>query len=797
MKNWIEEYLDLGWKLCATRPGQKGPYMQDWGRLDLGVGHWMSRPNDGVGLILGRSGMATIDIDDMGAARGAMKALGIDLDALLNAHDAVQIISREGRGKLLYRIPDEARGIVTSRKVVSWKDSKGGSFCAIEFRAGSEQLQDVLPPSIHPATGKPYAWKGDFRAVPDMPEELIDIWRDWDSASRIMKDADPNRDKGSKIKPKREIRFAPRKEGEGDVIGKFNDAFSVWDVMSRPSLTALYDEAGARWARKGSKEFAGVVALECREGTGHHRLYSHHAADPLIANASTDAFGMFCLAEHDGDCSAAVKAAAYELGLPPLQRDEGPMISDEHANEIYVAQPRALIASGGAVRVPKLEVITSIPGEEEVGLQESPKEEEIAKAPGALEGRKLPVDAAQELAAWIAGRVGTAKIGPTMHATLATIGHLASRRYEREDGRRPNGFFAVLDSATLNLSPYLRAVDDFLDILGMYDGGGDHGKIKYIEERIDDVSTPNALREGYRNAARLLFGSPSFATWLEREGKQINPSFRLLLDELGWYRLGKTLHFKQIKGDAFTVRATALSSLWAIAPGAIGGLVRSTRGSGLLQQTLVADSLDESSQPVARMTGIPRLAKDRLRDVGSISEEQNPAGVDDWEHHSPQIVPVDAEAIQIARDLKERITRSVGDSDRLRDFPLGGCARGWSEASESISLSLAVVRDPEEPRVTADLADWAAQWVWDCWSLVLDRLGRAREDNADIERAILEVLRRAGTSGATTMELRDAARGMRGMSADRRKEILGGLVEDGLILQRKQRGGRRYFLAAK
>jgi len=67
----------------------------------------------------------------------------------------------------------------------------------------------------------------------------------------------------------------------------------------------------------------------------------------------------------------------------------------------------------------------------------------------------------------------------------------------------------------------------------------------------------------------------------------------------------------------------------------------------------------------------------------------------------------------------------------------------------------------------------------------------------DIERAILEVLRRAGTSGATTMELRDAARGMRGMPADRRKEILGGLVEDGLILQRKQRGGRRYFLAAK
>jgi len=75
--------------------------------------------------------------------------------------------------------------------------------------------------------------------------------------------------------------------------------------------------------------------------------------------------------------------------------------------------------------------------------------------------------------------------------------------------------------------------------------------------------------------------------------------------------------------------------------------------------------------------------------------------------------------------------------------------------------------------------------------------GGAREDSADIERAILEVLRRAGTAGATTMELRDAARGMRGMSADRRDEILGSLESDGLILRRRQRGGSRFFLAAK
>ncbi len=789
MKDWIEEYISLGWKLCATRPGEKGPYLHGWGHLDLDASHWRARPNDGVGVILGRSGLATIDIDDMDASRAALAALGIDLDALLGASDAVQIVSREGRGKLVYRVREDQAAHVNRKRALNWKTKDGGSFCVVEFRAGSEQLQDVLPPSVHPVTGKPYVWRGDFRSVPTLPDELAAVWEDWETARAVMVDADPNRARVSTVRPKREINFADRGEG-GDVIGKFNDAWDIWDVMRRPALQALYDEVGSRWRRKGSEDKAGVVALECRETPGRHRVYSHHGGDPLIPYTSTDAFGLYCLAEHGGDYRAAVGAAAFELGLPSLEVEA---VGEE--------QVQALIASvgGGAVAVaaPRRGELISFPSYS-LPDEAAPEPEDIAQPPGALAGRRLPVDEAQELAAWIAGRVGAAKIGPTIQATLATIGHLASRRYEREDGRRPNGFFAVLDSATLNLAPYLRAVDDFLDIMGDYEGGSERGRVRYLDERLDDVSTPTAMKEGYRNAARLLFGSPSFATWLEREGKQINPSFRLLLDEIGWYRLGKTLQFKPPKGDAWTVRATALSSLWAIAPGAVGGLVRSTRGSGLLQQTLVADSLDERAIATPRRAGVPIAARDRLRVIaGTIVRPGEDMVRDDWSHHAPRIVPVDKAALDIALDLKDRIGRSVGDSDRLRDFPLGGCARGWMEASESISLSLACIRDPEAPRVTSDLAEWSASWVWDCWNLILDRLGRAREDSADLERAILEVLRRAGADGASTMQLRDSARGLRGMNADKRDEILGSLEADGLILRRRQRGGSRYFLAAK
>ena len=432
----------------------------------------------------------------------------------------------------------------------------------------------------------------------------------------------------------------------------------------------------------------------------------------------------------------------------------------------------------------------------ELPEQAAPREDELAVPHGSLAGRQLPVAAAQDLAEWIAGRVGAAKIGATIQTTLCLLGHLAARRYESEDGRRPNGFFGVLDSATLNLSPYLRAGDDLLDVLGDYDGGSERGRVRYIEERVDDVSTPAGLKEAYRVSARMLFGSPSFATWLEREGKQINPSFRLLLDELGWYRLGKTLQFKPPKGDAWTVRATALSALWAIAPGSVGGLVRSTRGSGLLQQTLVADCLDERAVVMPRAVGAPSRCVDVLRRVGSIPVR--PGEImprDDFGYHRPEIVPVEQAARDIARDLRERIGRSVGDSDRLRDFPLGGCGRGWTEAAESISVALGAIEDPDAPRVTGHVMEWAAEWVWDCWALLLDRLGRAREDSADIERAVIEVLRRAGAAGATTMQIRDAARDFRVISADRRAEILDGLVGDGLVICQRVKGGRRYYAA--
>ncbi len=101
----------------------------------------------------------------------------MDVDALRDAEDAVKISSgREGRDKLLFRLPSGLSPVPT--KTIS--DPETGD-TVLEFRCATANgltVQDVLPPSIHPDTGKPYQWagKGNWRAIPQIPAALLEVW---------------------------------------------------------------------------------------------------------------------------------------------------------------------------------------------------------------------------------------------------------------------------------------------------------------------------------------------------------------------------------------------------------------------------------------------------------------------------------------------------------------------------------------------------------------------------------------------------------------------------------------------
>lgn len=150
MRTELAAYAKHGWVLVPIPRGQKGPVTRGWQRRENCITDpAVAAVLDGnVGLAHAYSKTCSIDIDDKPHVARWLADRGKDLEELLRAKDAVQIISREGRAKLLYAMPKP-------RPSVRLADGK------LELRCGTSTgttVQDVLPPSIHPDTGKPYRW---------------------------------------------------------------------------------------------------------------------------------------------------------------------------------------------------------------------------------------------------------------------------------------------------------------------------------------------------------------------------------------------------------------------------------------------------------------------------------------------------------------------------------------------------------------------------------------------------------------------------------------------------------------
>lgn len=173
------EYIRNGWALVPIPKGAKGPRGDGWNTRERCVTTEAdaARIVGNMGLAHAYSSTCVIDIDGMDGARKWLADRGVSLDYFYNAPDAVRISSgRPNRGKLLYRLPAGVAPL--PQKKVANGD--------LDFRCGTatgKTVQDVLPPSIHPDTGKPYVWEygddliGDWRCPPELPAELLGVWR--------------------------------------------------------------------------------------------------------------------------------------------------------------------------------------------------------------------------------------------------------------------------------------------------------------------------------------------------------------------------------------------------------------------------------------------------------------------------------------------------------------------------------------------------------------------------------------------------------------------------------------------
>lgn len=157
-------------------------------------------------------------------------------------------------------------------------------FTVFELRAGL--TQDVLPPSIHPGTQKPYVWRNPPKAegLPDLPAELLAIWQGWDAFKPEAEAVCPWAPKLAKAPPAAPKRALVGGKQLPKVIDEFNRCHDIEALLAAHG----YSKHGGKWlCPQSSSGLPGITITD-------DRLYSHHSSDPLANGHKNDA--LMCIA---------------------------------------------------------------------------------------------------------------------------------------------------------------------------------------------------------------------------------------------------------------------------------------------------------------------------------------------------------------------------------------------------------------------------------------------------------------------------------------------------------------------
>lgn len=292
----VAEYVSAGMALVTIPTSQKRPNSKCWNKRENAI-----TDPERVSELVGNIGLAhawstsptmALDVDDLPRAEVWLAKHGVELDVLLEADDAVQIVSgRPGRAKLLYRLPPgiaPLESITIKEKVLVNGEER--QVTVIEFRCATRDgltVQDVLPPSIHPDTGRRYRWggRGDWRAIPVIPDGLLAIWKD-----EINKQPDRSVRRHGALKPLHPIEDTPRRRAlVNEMLSHISADCSyeryrniVWAVLSLGWKDA--EDLAEQWCRTAPERFEDIDFYNVVNSHDHSRtptmgtLY-HHARE--------------------------------------------------------------------------------------------------------------------------------------------------------------------------------------------------------------------------------------------------------------------------------------------------------------------------------------------------------------------------------------------------------------------------------------------------------------------------------------------------------------------------------------
>lgn len=341
---YAHEYVRrFGMHLVPIEPKRKFPTADDWGENLLDTpesaeAFYEDRSDWNMGVALGPSGFCSLDIDSLADFQHICDCYGIDLQELIAKYPTIQGDPSKGM-RIMFRVPADTE--LQYRKL-NWKRQEDPlkSYTIFELRSATDgkQRQDVLPPSIHPSTGQPYQWiTQPYDPWPEIPTWLLAMWRDWDKFLPQMRHMCPW------AAPERApVARKPRtvKKPQASVIDAYNDANDIEAELQRYG----YTRRGKRYLSPHSG--TGLPGVHIFKET--NAAWVHHASDPLCSEESgkpVGPFDLFLYYEHNGDLTAAVRAASELLGMNAKTHSER---ITEAIQRVESAPARTMIACPSA-----------------------------------------------------------------------------------------------------------------------------------------------------------------------------------------------------------------------------------------------------------------------------------------------------------------------------------------------------------------------------------------------------------------------------------------------------------------
>ena len=753
MEGNAKNYIEKGWALCAIPPNSKAPSGIGWQKRCA----TLAQCTDNIGLIHRLSGTCTIDIDNLEHSRTALEAIGVDVDALLD--EGVQISSgRDNRAKLIYKAPPE---LPAKRHALSWPDIG----CVIEFRAGD--TQDVLPPSIHPDTGKPYQWIGDWEKLPDLPFALLNAWQNWEIAKDAMKDAGPwaKQDTSripSGVKPK-----AYKGENEnGGVIGQFNQNYEPGNILEANS----YKKAGKRWRCPNSTSgIPGVIMLPDSDPA---RVYSHHGSDPLADGHSHDAFSVFCQIEHNGNMAAAVSSAAKLLGI-----DREPLALDEQSQKM----------------------VDGIMGKTVKNLSDhvKPKEERKPEVITAPHPGPLPVGALRDAEQWIASGVHTVKKDALTQSVLAFACSVTSRRYVTHDGQPAAAYLGVTDSSLSGVRLLTNPVATLCAKLGERNA-----------LHTGDISTRQAVYRHLFRHPRLFWVTDTYGTLVQGAKRQTNGAYEGVLSALQKCYSGDTQYLdpeaagvvgqKMRTISECDIHSPSITVLAFISEAHLDSMAsRNEYGRGTLHDMAIIPGGDvmqghhpERGKPIPK--SVAALVKSLADVKGMAGAEQN-CGIE------PSVTVVEWEKTTVSKMVRDWRDKMYAYMDVDARSQYKGFVYGYRETAIRLAACLSSWESPEYPVVTPKIMQWCLTWCERCLRLTMPRLevsSRDADGKPDTMQLVSEVL----INTIAPMTKRDIARkcfAFKKLSDEEKDAMLSALIDGGGIFVSMDGKVAKYLTSSK